>query len=432
MDDLRTPISLDPTRMARTLVDVDDIGNRFHGTRGEGVCLEYLETMFDQIGLDKIHPEPFRYLAYEPAVATCELLNPGHDTFPCRPLQFSSTGTIEGQAVYAGAGTARDLEYVDSLGASLSGKVAITKTALPFAFAPIFSARDVSGVINVADTPDGLIPDYIAVGFPPPLSPPWTGRPVPYLGVTVEADAGQRLLSALTVGSPVTVRLHHEASYTEKEASNLVGDIQGETEEEVIIGAHYDSQAQGPGIWDNGTGLAGLLEIARVLVDTRPRRTIRVIAFASEEIGLWGAAAYTAAHETGMEQVAGMVNLDALSSRYPGKRAMWVDETMQAFAVDAAKAQGWEPEVIVDGRDLSFSDNTPFLAAGVPAAWAWENPPLNPYYHTDGDVLDLIDAEKLAETAGVSAQIVHRLAAASELDLRARVVSTDGGEDGQG
>jgi len=51
----------------------------------------------------------------------------------------------------------------------------------------------------------------------------------------------------------------------------------------VIVGAHYDSVAGSPGANDNGSGVAALVEIARLLAHHRPGRTIRFVAFVNEE-----------------------------------------------------------------------------------------------------------------------------------------------------
>jgi Zn-dependent M28 family amino/carboxypeptidase len=141
-----------------------------------------------------------------------------------------------------------------------------------------------------------------------------------------------------------------------------------------------------------------------------------VIAFAVEEVGLWGSTVYTVAHEDEMGRIVGMANLDAVASRYPAKRTVWTDEAMSDFAVESAHLQGWEPEIVFDARLFQFSDNSPFTDAGVPSCWIWEFPPIHPYYHSAGDVHALVDPARLAETAGVTAGLVHRLAT-EDVDL---------------
>jgi hypothetical protein len=81
---------------------------------------------------------------------------------------------------------------------------------------------------------------------------------------------------------------------------NVIGDLPG-TElpyEYVIVGGHLDSTAHGDGATDNGTGVAAIMEAARLLVESgaQPRRTIRFILFGGEEVGMVGSRAYVEDH----------------------------------------------------------------------------------------------------------------------------------------
>ncbi len=81
---------------------------------------------------------------------------------------------------------------------------------------------------------------------------------------------------------------------------NVIADLPGIElpYEFVIVGGHLDSTAQGDGATDNGTGVAAIMEAARLLVESRaqPRRTIRFILFGGEEVGLVGSRAYVEDH----------------------------------------------------------------------------------------------------------------------------------------
>jgi hypothetical protein len=410
-------IRLDPGQLGRTLDEVDEIGNRYHGTPGEARCRDWLIERFEGLGLAQVRLEPFLYLAYEPGMAACSVLSPEGLELPVRAVQFSADAEATGEAVYLGTGTNEDFERIDRLGVELGGKVVVAHSIAPFMVAPFLDGRGIAAFVNVGETPDGLVGNFTAALYRPPLEPPWEGRPVPYPAVTVEAAAGRALLSTMTSGRPVELRVEHRASYVEKEAANVVGEIPGRGEGRALVGAHYDSQLEGSGVWDNGTGIASLFEIARVLGETDPLRTIDVVAFAVEEVGLWGSTAYTVQHADELDQLIGMANLDAVASRYPAKRTIWTDEAMSDFALDSAREQGWDVEVLFDARQFAFSDNTPFTDAGVPACWIWEFPPIHPYYHSSGDSRSLVDEATLIDTAGVNARLVYRLASLEEPGL---------------
>jgi aminopeptidase YwaD len=413
-------IRLETAELARTLDDVDRLGNRYHGTPGEARCRDYLLERFAGVGLEHVRTEAFRYLGYEPVEASCTVLAPERRQLACRAVQYSANAVAEGEGVYVGTGTAEDFERLDGLGIELAGRVVVAHSIAPFMIAPFLKDRGIAALVNVGETPDELVGNFTAALYRPPLEPPWTGRPVAFPGVTIEAAAGRALISTMASGTPVRIEVGHEARYVEKESWNVVGELPGESDEQVIVGGHYDSQAEGAGVWDNGTGIAATIEIARVLSGSALRRRVVCVGWGVEEVGLWGSTAYTVEHEAELAAVVGMANLDAVASCYPAKRTIWTDEAMEPFAVECARQQGWEPEIVFDARQFQFSDNSPFTDAGVPACWVWEFPPIHPYYHSSGDTRDLVDPGRLAETAGVTARIVQRLAT-SDADLgRAR------------
>ena len=409
--------AINPENVARTLDDHERIGNRYHGTPGEARCRDYVAERFVELELEDVRLEPFTYLAYEPKSAACTVLSPGSTEIPCRAVQFSAAGQAEGEAVYIGTGTEEDFTRLDALGVDLHGKMVVAHSIAPFMVAPFLDARGIAGLVNVAETPDGIVGNFTAALYRPSLASPWEGRPVPYPAVTIEANAARELISTLTAGRSVAVRVEHDADYLEKEANNVVGSLPGSGEGQVLVGGHYDCQAEGPCIWDNGTGIACVLEIARALRGGHLARSVVFVAFAVEEVGLWGSTAYTERHADELPRVAGMVNLDAVASAYPAKRTIWADEAMSAFAAECAELQDWPTDIMYDARQSAFSDNTPFTDAGVPACWVWEFPPIHPYYHSAGDVRDLIDPARVARTGSVSLRIAQRLTEDASISL---------------
>jgi Zn-dependent M28 family amino/carboxypeptidase len=184
-----------------------------------------------------------------------------------------------------------------------------------------------------------------------------------------------------------------------------------EPDKKVIVGGHYDSQIAGPFAWDNGCGVAAVLEIARVLANKRPRRTVVFIAFSAEEIGLLGAATYANAHEKDLAKNAvGMINLDALGSIFPAENTVWATKDIEKLALEKASEAKWKVGSVVDPSAFVFSDYYPFMILGIPSTWIWEYPPIHPYYHTENDILDFVDAEKLLKAIEVNARLAFHLA----------------------
>jgi aminopeptidase YwaD len=401
-------LRLDPAGLGRTLDDLTEIGNRYAGTPGEAVARDYLLDRFQGLGLAEVRLEPFPYLAYERGAASCALTGPAGLEFECHPLQYTATGEAAGEAIYLGDATETDFERLDRRGVDLAGKIAVVHSMFPFDLVAILEERGAAGLVHICETPDGIVGNFTGALYPPPLEPPWEGRPTAYCGVTISSPAGRALISALTDRAPAEVRLGHQGGYREGTAHNVVGVIPGNEPGQVILSAHYDSQAEGPCVYDNGSGLASLLDSARALLDGGPRRTIVLLASAAEEVGVWGATAYVRAHAREMDDVVGMVNLDGIASAYPAHREIWsADAALSALAVETGRSRGWEAHRVMNVRS-TFSDHAPFTDAGVPACLLWR--PDYPYYHSRGDVRALVDEHAIAETAGVSASLAHRLA----------------------
>lgn len=117
-----------------------------------------------------------------------------------------------------------------------------------------------------------------------------------------------------------------------KTVRNIVSEVRGVKNPERIwvVGAHYDSIDGSPAANDNGSGIAGVLEMARLLGSGRPRDTIRFVAFVNEEPPFYkgsamGSLVYAQSCREKAEQIMGMVNLEMIgcysnvrgSQRYP-------------------------------------------------------------------------------------------------------------------
>jgi aminopeptidase YwaD len=409
------PVRLDPQRISRTLDDIAEIGNRFAGSPGESACREYLLGRFEELDVAELRLEAFSYLGFERAGSSCSAQGLEGLELESHPLQYTSGSPVNGEAVYLGAAGEEDFARIDRAGVDLAGKIVVAHAIFPFELCDELQRRRIAGFVHICETPAPVVGNFTGALYPPPLQPPWAGRPQPYAGVTIGDADGRALLSAMTCGGPLRISVSHEGAYAEAVAHNLVAELPGtgDGDEHVIVSAHYDSQAEGPCVYDNGTGLAALLECARVLGGSGVRRRIVLIASACEEIGVWGATAYTHAHADELGAAAAMVNLDGLASAYPAEREIWsADATLAAMAQDTARELGWIPDRVMNVRS-TFSDHAPFGDAGVPSCLIWR--PEYPYYHSRGDVRELVDAAAVAETGSVSATLISRLARGADV-----------------
>ena len=158
----------------------------------------------------------------------------------------------------------------------------------------------------------------------------------------------------------------------DRHSVNVVAERPGPTVDEVLVlGAHLDSVAVGPGINDNGSGVMTLLALAVALTEfAPPARTVRFAFWGAEESGQHGSQAYVAGlGATALSQIVAYVNFDMLGS--PNHvRFVYADADAPAgsdaitdlFAGHfAMRGLAWEP-IDLGGK----TDHWPFAAAGIP------------------------------------------------------------------
>lgn len=227
-------------------------------------------------------------------------------------------------------------------------------------------------------------------------------------------------------------------------AINLAVELRGgrRPEKIVVVGAHYDTVHGSPGANDNGSGVAALLELARLLRHQQAGRTVRLVAFANEEPPFYfttdmGSHRYAARCKAHGEKIVAMLALETMgcysdapgSQRYPWPLGLCYPSRANFIAMVGNLAS----------RDLvrrvtgSFRQHTRFPAEGLAApgfmhgvGWSdhwsfWEQgyPALmvtdtaffrSPFYHTPQDTPEKLDYARLARVVAGLGQVVLDLA----------------------
>ena len=205
---------------------------------------------------------------------------------------------------------------------------------------------------------------------------------IPVIGTSF--DVGNELYVASQSGS-VNVRLFVEAISETRVTHNVIADTAtGRDDRVVVVGAHLDSVAEGPGINDNGSGSAAILEIALQMADLgiAPYNKVRFAFWSAEEEGLLGSQYYVdQLTKRQIKDIALNLNFDMLGSPnfvrfvYDGdgshtptagpngsKNIEKVFLDYFEFSADDVAPLATEPTAF-DGR----SDYGPFIAMGIPA-----------------------------------------------------------------
>lgn len=241
-------------------------------------------------------------------------------------------------------------------------------------------------------------------------------------------DADQ--LSRLLERGPVTLRLNIQVETAPAATSgNVIAEVPGRgalADEIVLVGCHLDSWDLGTGAIDDGAGCGIVVAAAKLIADLpgRTKRTIRIVLFGSEEVGLLGANAYAAAHA---DEVAS--HAFASESDF-GAGRIWRFQTRFAEGAlphAAAMQQVLAPLGIGPGNNQAGGgpDIGPLARAGVPVVTAGQDgTDYFDYHHTPDDTFDKIDPDAFRQNVAAWAAFTY-LAADTGWDFRAPAAGTD-------
>lgn len=239
-----------------------------------------------------------------------------------------------------------------------------------------------------------------------------SGRDAGYVAAPPTAYLSRADDARLRPGSHA--RLVTRGTWVQSRDRNVIATIPGASDEKVVVGAHYDSVWRGPGAIDNATGVEGVLRIAEHFAGRPLPRTLELVAFGAEEVGLVGARRYVAAarERDALREIAGMVNLDCIGH---GEQLelLCSAQTLLDDAVAAARRLGLDEryELLAEtGLEDAGTDHVPFATAGIPAISILHFP--YEEYHLPDDSLDLVDERLLADAVELAVELVELLLAA--------------------
>jgi Zn-dependent M28 family amino/carboxypeptidase len=189
--------------------------------------------------------------------------------------------------------------------------------------------------------------------------------------MVVSSEVASELASLAQIG-PVQVRIVMSVATSLTRAANVIADLPGRKKGVVLLGSHLDSVANGPGINDNGSGSAVVLEIARQArrLHVRPKHGFRFAFWGAEELGLIGSTSYVESLRTSQRaQIRHVINLDMVGSTNFG-RLVYAGEGQPRGSVAIENAfrayfagRGLPVEEVGLGGS---SDHAAFARAGIP------------------------------------------------------------------
>jgi len=359
----------------------EEVGTRLSGSDEERRAAEMVMGGLARCGL-QTGTEEFSFTGWRPGTSSVKVRE-GQQAreIPSHPLGWSPGSSVHAPVADMGRGMKEDFQRLD-----VRGKIAMVCSenapdqkdvhrSHKYSYAEEAGA---SGFLFYDKRPGGLV----AMGSA--RLEPRAGT-IPAAGICYE-DA----MSLRRKGEGVVVEISCTSRNEGLQSRNAVGFRKGELPEEILVCGHMDSWFS-QGAVDNGSGIAMVVELARLTRRYPLRRSVRFVGFGSEELGLLGSKAYLRAHPD-LSRVVCVLNLDCSAAR-DGVLTVTTNDTpsLHAFMEEIGKALHLELEV-PEGMSR-YSDHFPFREKGVPGAAFLCRSTTSGFGHTDYDSLDKVGPE---------------------------------------
>lgn len=404
-----------------------EVGPRIAGGVNDERGRAWAIAKFKELGYDKVYTEAVSYPLWQRRSEHGAIVAP----FP-QPLALTALGFSAGTP--AGGLTAEVVKF-DSLDALKAADPASVKGKIVYIGFRMTRQKDGHdyGIGSAIRTGGPAIASSKgAAGFILRSAGTDEHSRTPHTGVTLFKDPAQAIPAAalsnidadqlervLAYGKPVSVRLDLDCGITGTfTGANVIGEITGRKHPKQIvdIGGHLDSWDLGTGAIDDGAGVAIAMAAGKLIHDLpqRPDRTVRVIAFANEEMGLYGGIAYAnkhandvANHQLGTESDFGSGPVWRMSASVkPEARAA----IAQIAGVLAPLGVAYDEKRPGGGG----SDLSQMHAKGMAAlSLTQDGTTYFDYHHNANDTLDKIDPKELAQNVAVYAAYAYMAAEAN-------------------
>jgi aminopeptidase YwaD len=375
------------------------------------------------------------------------------------PFSFSASGQVTAPVVFAGYGaTADEFHYDDYAGLDVRDKVVVVLRHEPSAFGEksahhgltqhsqlitkAINARDHGAkalvVINgkLGDGEEDVLTRFGSVSGPEnvgivmvqvknAVADEWFQSAGKSLKEVQEQINSSTKPASFDFPETLHVSLNIDIETMRATVNNVLAWLPGQTDEYVIIGAHYDHLGRGnfdslapsqigqihPGADDNASGTAGVLELARLLAPERGKlkRSILFMDFAGEELGLLGSAQWVKEPTRPLAKAVAMINMDMIGRIKDDKvyiGGVGTGSTFKAVLDQAQKEAPFKIEYSAGG--YSSSDHTSFVARRIPVLFFFSG--LHSDYHKPSDTWDKINGASAARLLDMVESVALQLA----------------------
>jgi aminopeptidase YwaD len=383
------------------------------------------------------------------------------------PFSFSSSGQVEGSVVFAGYGvTAEEYQYDDYANVDVKDKIVVVLRYEPTAFAAksgeqglTHHSQMITKAINarnhgaraivlvngkLGDGEEDLLTRFGSVSGPENIgimfvqvkndvAEGWLEAAAKSLKEAQDQINASTKPASLALPGSLHLSMKVDIETTRATVNNILAYLPGQTDEYVIVGAHYDHLGRGnfdslapsqvgqihPGADDNASGTAGVLELARLLAPQRGqlKRGVLFMDFAGEELGLLGSGEWVKEPTRPLEKAVAMINMDMIGRIKDDKVYIGGVGTGSTFKplleqVEKEQAQkGPAFKIEYSASGYSSSDHTSFVTKKIPVLFFFSG--LHSDYHKPSDTWVKINAPSAARLLDLIANVTVRLANAN-------------------
>lgn len=444
----------------------DELEGRRAGTRGAELASDYIAKQFKKFGL-KPAGDKGTYFQYFDFVSDVKLGDSNFVSFKINkdeiklnfksdfvPLSFSESGKIKGDVIFAGYGiTAPEQNYDDYNGIDVQGKIVMLlkgtpdgyKAHSPFEkYLPLrykvsnAQSKGAIGIIFVdpfSEKFEKFTYDYSAgkAGIPIiEVKNSIIDNILKTCGYDFKLyDIVKRIYDSMKPNSftinNLSVEIQTDVRYVKSKVANVIGYIEGSNpelkNEYIIIGAHYDHLGWGGqgslvpdtvaihnGADDNGSGTAGLLELAEYLSHNRKNlnRTLVFIAFTAEEEGTIGSGFYVKNPVFPLENTIAMINMDMIGRLKEDKLTIYGTGTSPVWNDIIEKLNSefkFNLNLVKDG--YGPSDHAQFYSKNIPVLHFFTG--IHSDYHKPSDDYDKINYQGQKRILDFIAKLIFEL-----------------------
>lgn len=379
------------------------------------------------------------------------------------PYSFSASGEVGAPLIFAGYGaTADEFHYDDYADLDVKGKIVVVLRYEPSGFAEksgnhgltqhsqlitkAINARNHGAkavvVLNgkLGDGDEDLLSRFGSVSGPESVgivmaqvknsvAESWfqsTGKSLQEVQEQINSTSKP---ASFAFPDTLHLSLHIDIETTRATVNNVLAWLPGQTDEYVMIGAHYDHLGRGnfdslapsqigqvhPGADDNASGTAGVLELARLLARRggQLKRSILFMNFAGEELGLLGSAAWVKDPTRPLAKAVAMINMDMIGRIKDDKvyiGGVGTGSSFKSVLEQAQKDASFKIEYSAGG--YSSSDHTSFVTKKIPVLFFFSG--LHSDYHKPSDTWDKINAPSAARLLDMVGNVAVQLADATD------------------